>query len=199
MDKLVTKLVDEMLMEKILADRNRDLYIYTLQMIFEKVIGYVAIISLALLFRIFLPTILFILFFGSVRKYSGGFHFDHFLSCFIMSVAVYIVMSKLIYPILPAYSIVSLVWVIFAGVIILAIGAINNANIHWTRIEFKETKELSRYVTLIEGGVIICMFFLNCKSIYLWFMSFGVFLASFFLIVEALKEKIQKFLKKEIM
>ena len=40
MDMLVTKIVDEMLMEKILADRNRDLYIYTLQMIFEKLIGY---------------------------------------------------------------------------------------------------------------------------------------------------------------
>lgn len=194
MDMLVTKIVDEMLMEKILADRNRDLYIYTLQMIFEKVIGYAAIFLLAILFRIFLPTILFIIFFGSIRKYAGGFHFNYFLSCFIMSIAVYIVMSKLVYPIMPTYSIISLVWVVAAGIVIITIGAVNNDNIHWTRTEFKETKELSRYITLLEVGVIICMFFLQCKSIYLWFMSFGVLLAALFLLVDVLKNGILKLL-----
>lgn len=195
MDKVASKIVDSMLTEQMITNEDRSIYIYSLQMIMEKVIGYVAIFILAIVFNLFLPTVMFILFFGTIRKYSGGFHLSNFSNCFIMSVGVYIIMCKLVYPMLPMYSISSLIFAIVAGVLVVFIGAINNPNIHWNTTEFEETTALTRYVALIETGVIICMFILGCNSIYLWFMSLGVVLAALLLVIE----KVKKLVKEHIL
>lgn len=187
MDKVASKIVDSMLAEQMITNEDRSIYIYSLQMIMEKVIGYVAIFILAIVFNFFLPTVMFVLFFGTIRKYSGGFHLPKFSSCFIMSVCTYFIMCKLIYPMLPIYSISSLVLVFVASIFILIIGAINNPNIHWSTKELEETTTLTRYVAFIETGVILCMFVLGCNSIYLWFMSFGLLLSALLLVIEKVK------------
>lgn len=187
MDKVASKIVDSMLSEHIITNEERSLYIYSLQMIMEKLIGYAAIFILAIVFNLFLPTAMFMIFFGTIRKYSGGFHMSSFFSCFILSVSMYISICKVLYPRLPIFSIKSLFFLIVASIFILIIGAINNPNIHWDTKELEETAALTRIVTIIETGVIICMFILGCNSIYLWFMSLGVLLAALLLMIEKVK------------
>lgn len=191
MDKVVSKIVDSMLDEQLISREERDIYVYSLQMIIEKTIGYVAIFTLALVFDMFLPTVMFVIFFGTIRKYSGGFHLAHFYSCFIMSIGIYLVMCKMIYPILPSFSVRSLILVIISCIITLIIGAINNSNIHWNKEELQETTVLTRYVAFIETVFIICMFILGCNSIYLWFMSFGILMSTMLLLIEKIKNSIK--------
>lgn len=190
MDKVVSKIVDSMLDEQIISIEERDIYVYSLQMIIEKTIGYIAIFVLALVFDLFLPTVMFVIFFGAIRKYSGGFHLAHFYSCFLMSIGVYIVMCKKIYPMLPLFSAGSLALVIISCIITIIIGAINNPNIHWNKKELEETTVLTRYVAFIETVFIICMFILGCNSIYLWFMSFGILMSTMLLLIEKIKNSI---------
>ena len=178
MEALMKKIVKYMVSERMILTEDRELYVYALQIVAEKVIGVITIGVISIVCNLFLQTLFFLLVFSQIRKYAGGFHLKHFYSCFISSVAMYVAWVKGIYPHLGVYTVMNLVMLLAAGIVVLIIGAVNNPEIAWSEQELEEKCKLTRYITAIIMAIITVFFCIRIDDSYLWFMSFGVWLSA---------------------
>ena len=89
-EKMALKLVNQMEMEKIIRKSSCEYYEYALIGMVEHVLTVGSMLILGLIFRQFLPTICFMVFFLSLRKRTGGFHANKFWQCYLGTVIFYI-------------------------------------------------------------------------------------------------------------
>ena len=165
------------------------MYIYSVQLILEKVIAYAALLALSVIFNVTIQTVIFILFFSNIRRYSGGFHLKYFYTCFIFSSFLYILWVNIICPRLGDYTKWSLLGLLITGSIILILGAVNNPYICWDKSEHKKNSELTRLMILIELFIAVALYFIKIDDSYLWYISFAVTLSAASLIIEKIKRR----------
>lgn len=79
-EKIVMQLVTQMEERKIIEKSSRDYYEYVLITLAEHIIAVGTMLIIGMLFNQFIATIIFLVFFLSLRKRTGGYHADKFLS-----------------------------------------------------------------------------------------------------------------------
>ena len=82
-EKVALRIVNQMEMQKIISKSNCKYYEYALIGMIEHTITVGTMLFLGLLFRHFLHTICFVVFFLSLRKRTGGFHANKFWQCYL--------------------------------------------------------------------------------------------------------------------
>lgn len=82
MERIAKSVIEQMITSKLIENKDKELYIYSFQIVVEKVAGFLAILILAGMFHAVIQTFLFLLFFSKIRKHTGGFHLSSFYSCF---------------------------------------------------------------------------------------------------------------------
>lgn len=173
----------------LINESDRDDYNYSIQVIIEKILGYSVIFIMAICFNLFLETVLFVLFFSNIRKRTGGFHANSFLGCFIATPTSYLVYVFLVYPFLLKNIHVNIVILFISLIIVLIFGAVNHPNMHWNIQEYEMSKKSARAAVLIEVSCIIALIFLGMSYSYILFMSYGVILSAFLLLLAKLIEQ----------
>ena len=71
--------------------QKRSVYYYGFQIIIGAVVKGVLLVSIALLFRSLIPTLIAVLTFSSLRVIAGGYHMDTYGKCISLSLAMFIV------------------------------------------------------------------------------------------------------------
>ena len=107
MERIASRIVSRMLLADLISDRETDEYAYEIQVLLEKVVSYVVIFGLAILFNRLLEIALFTISFSLIRKYSGGIHCRSFGTCLVASIAVSfssVIMFPLFAAIYPTYQ-----------------------------------------------------------------------------------------------
>lgn len=176
---LTMRLISYELIEK----KNKEMYQYSIQIWLERVIGILAIISLSAIFHVVLETLLFLVFFEKIRKHSGGYHANSFLSCMIGSISLYVGYVKILYPLLRQYIIASDIAVLISGLVIFVIGAVNHPNMGWNDSEFKRTKFCVRMYVILELLFVGLAILVHMKDSYILFMSYGIILSAVLLLL----------------
>lgn len=77
-EKIVMQLVTQMEERKIIEKSSRDYYEYVLITLAEHIIAVGTMLIIGMLFNQFITTIIFLVFFLSLRKRTGGYHADKF-------------------------------------------------------------------------------------------------------------------------
>jgi len=188
-EKLAITVVGQMVSNNLIDSEDKELYIYSFQILFEKLIAFTTILLVAAKFELIIQTILFLCFFSNIRKHTGGFHLSGFSSCFFASVGLYLVYIKVIYDFFITYIEINYIFLVLALLIILCIGAVNNPNINWTKREYRENSQIAKCVAIVEVFIIVILHFLGMNTSYLLFMSFGVILSAFLLLIEKIYRK----------
>ena len=67
-----------------------DVYIYGFELLVSSVIETISLLLIGLLTGKIIDTIIFIISFSSIRVFSGGYHANSYLKCFIVTVAYYL-------------------------------------------------------------------------------------------------------------
>ena len=67
-----------------------DIYIYGFELLVSSVIETISLLLIGLLTGKIIDTIIFIISFSSIRVFSGGYHANSYLKCFIVTVAYYL-------------------------------------------------------------------------------------------------------------
>lgn len=67
-----------------------DIYIYGFELLVSSVIETISLLLIGLLTGKFVETVIFIISFSSIRVFSGGYHANSYLKCFIVTVAYYL-------------------------------------------------------------------------------------------------------------
>lgn len=179
-ERLATKLLEE----DMISIDDKEWYIYSLQIIFEKFIGYSTIIMVALLFNCFFQTIGFLLVLSGIRKHCGGFHCKDFWSCFLLSVGSYLIFVLLYQKFRMDFTGFSMLVIGALCLGIFLIGSVNNEGIHWNQQELSENTSLTRISILIIYGVMLGLMLAGIDASYLWFMGWGVCLSFCSLLAE---------------
>lgn len=187
MEIIVKHIVNKMLCENMISEEETEWFLYSVQIVIEKVLGYASILLLSVLFDCFFQTIGFILVFSGIRKYSGGFHMKKSWTCYVFSIGVYIMFVAGIRKILPEFTVVSMLVLLLICLGIYVIGAVNCQEIHWTYREYINNAVHTRISIVVIYGVICGLKVAGVKDSYLWFMTFGVFLSFGGLVVQKIK------------
>ena len=125
-EKMADDLIRYMTEEKMIKENLKEDYTYALISILEKFITIGSILIISIVIRKSIPSILFLLFFLSLRKRTGGFHFRTYAKCYLATVVAYIIIS----PILSENLYLLLVIFIFAICCIGFIGTVNHPNMN---------------------------------------------------------------------
>lgn len=158
---------------KFICPEQEDDYKYSIQVILEKVIGYFVLLLLSVLNHLFLQTILFLLFFSNLRKYTGGYHARSFLGCIGLSMMMYEVYVIFLYPLMMNLKCLNFYLLGLSLIVVLILGTVNHPDMHLDEIEYSLCKNTARRVAAIE---VILLWRLKLDKLYSFL---GEFLLSY--------------------
>lgn len=177
-EKMALKIVNQMKLEKIISKSSCEYYEYELIRMFEHVITVGTMLILGLIFRQFLPTICFMVFFLSLRKRTGGFHANKFWQCYLGTVMFYIAIMQIV-PIFCRNQAVMYGLLFLAMLLIFIMGTINHPNMDMSKSELKESKKAARLMVLMETMILAALVYLKADILYIGYMSVAIILCAF--------------------
>ena len=189
-EKMVLKLVNRMEREYIIEKTNREYYQYALITMAEHMIAVVSMLVIGMLFKQFVPTIIFLIFFLSLRKRTGGYHADKFWQCYLLTMITYIGVIQIAYTFSKKPFIMYEI-LVPAVLGIEIIGTVNHPNIDMNQTELQQTKKAARLLVLIELVVITASVVLEINQLYICYMSLAIILCSFLMcLAKILKQEV---------
>lgn len=87
-DDLAIMLVEK----KIIKPENREFYFYGLQLAISKLFFFLVILVISLFTKTFFVSMAFVLMYSAIRQFSGGHHCQSEMSCFFVSILLYLIM-----------------------------------------------------------------------------------------------------------
>ncbi len=148
-----------------------------------------AIILLGIYFQKIIPTFFFLVFLLEIKKRSGGYHVDKFITCFLVTIGIYSIFVILLLPIMLQAINVTYAILAVSIIILEIIGAVNHPNMNWNIEEYKRSKKMSRTVVALEGIVIICFIYLGVCLELIVFMAFAVILSALLLLLAKISKQ----------
>lgn len=190
-EKIVMKLVAQMEDRKIIEKTSRDYYEYVLITLIEHLIGVGTMLIIGIFFKQFMPTVIFLIFFLSLRKRTGGYHADKFWQCYLMTIITYIGIIQIV-TVLSEKTFIMYLILLFAVLAIEIIGTVNHPNIDMDESELYENKKAARLLVLMEAAVIVLLIVLEINQIYVSYMSIAIILCAFLMcLAKILKQEVK--------
>lgn len=190
-EKIVMELVAQMEDRKIIEKSSRDYYEYVLVTLVEHIIGVGTMLIIGMLFKQFIPTVIFLAFFLSLRKRTGGYHADKFWQCYLLTIITYIAIIQMA-PVLSQKKVIMYAILLFAVLVIEVIGTVNHPNIDMNKDELQENKKSARLLVLMETAVIVLLITLGINQLYVSYMSIAIILCSFLMcLAKIIKQEVR--------
>ncbi len=177
-EKVALRIVNQMEMQKIISKSNCKYYEYALIGMIEHTITVGTMLFLGLLFRQFLYTICFVVFFLSLRKRTGGFHANKFWQCYLGTIIAYIEVMQAV-PILCKKPSVMYGLLFLAMLLVCIMGTINHPNMDMNKSELQESKKAARLIVIMQIMVIAVLAYLKADILYIGYMSVDIILCAF--------------------
>lgn len=187
--KLAGKITDWLIKNGTISQQNKENYVYGLEVSIEKLITYSFLLLLAIVLKIFIPSVLFILFFVVLRGYAGGFHASTYWGCFISTIVLYLGCSQLMAPLFIAHSYFVIPTILVSFMIILLLAPMNHPNLNLSQKELHRCKIGARIVAVIQVGLVILGEISGINTVYVVFPFLGTLMCAVLLIVETLNQK----------
>ena len=175
--------VNTLYMNGRIKEKDKAIYYYSVEILIEKVIGMSLILFLSICFGLLGQTILFLVYFSAIRQHAGGFHANTFRACLIGSLGIYILYARVLYPFLAKHMNINIALTMIALIFSLVIGAVNHPNMDWNKKEHDDSKYITRVTAFIEFISIVFLSYLKFEDSYILFMSFGLILSAFLLLM----------------
>jgi Membrane protein putatively involved in post-translational modification of the autoinducing quorum-sensing peptide len=176
-EEIVLKLVNQMEAKKMIEKDNMEYYEYVLIIMAERIIAVGTMLIISIIFRQFLPTVAFLVFFLSLRKRTGGYHADKFWQCYLLTIITYIGVVQ-VAAVFSEKSYIMYVLLLCAVLTVEVIGTVNHPNMDLDENELREIKKAARLLVLIEAGVIVALTALKMNQLYVSYMSIAIILCS---------------------
>ena len=189
--KAVKYLVDQLVKMELIEEMQRDEYLYSLTCFVEGILTIGSILILAICFEKIIPTIMFLLFFFSLRRRTGGFHLNSFGSCFIGTLILYVLIV-----ICAKYAVLErLVLVLFtvcSYVCILIIGTVNHPNMDMSKEELNASKTSSRLLVSMLIMLVGFLWWIEANMEIIVYMCLAIILcASLLIIAKIVKQEVR--------
>lgn len=177
---LANIIVNQMEEERIIQPEMKEHYRYALIVIMEKWIIIISVMCLGIVFRKTILVMLFLFFFLTLRKRTGGYHANSFAQCYIGTLLICIGVIH-ICPILVNHM--SLVYMMLgcSVVAITLIGTVNHPDLALEYIELEEEKQSARFVLGLEGIILISIITLDMSKLCICYIAVAIILCAILL------------------
>lgn len=170
-------------------EEDIDVYTYGLELLFSTTASFIAVLIIGLIFNQFFAAIAFLFSFIPIRTFSGGYHAETHLRCFLILLAVYS-LNILILLYLP--KIIMLETTAFNSLvsvfIIYFLSPIEDKNKPISVTEKKKYRKMSLIIALIQLLIVSILLFLGYTSSILLSFTYGQLAATLSLIAAKIKK-----------
>ncbi|EOT44553.1 accessory gene regulator B family protein [Enterococcus columbae] len=176
------KLIRKLIKYQLISDQDVNLYSYGINLLLSYLLNLFTILLIGLLENKFIETIFFTAIFVFIRSYSGGLHFSKFIYCYIGTVIVislFIQIYKFSIPITILNTIFFLI-----SFILFIINPMDNKNRKFDSIEKKVFSKKSK-----RNIILVSIFYLLCLHLTFFQVTYIIFLASLFNLINILLAK----------
>ncbi|TGY87132.1 hypothetical protein E5329_26980 [Petralouisia muris] len=188
--KAIKYLVNQLVENELIEEIQRDEYLYSLECFIEGILTTGSILILAICFRKLIPTIMFLLFFFSLRRRTGGFHLDTFGSCYIGTLILYVLIIISAEYIIREPVLLALLTVC-ACVSILIIGTVNHPNIDMSKEELKAAKMTSRLLVSLLMMLVGFLWWVGTNMEIIAYMCLGIILCASLLVIAKIEQEVK--------
>jgi accessory gene regulator B len=180
-EKTVMDLVNQMKEEQIIDLSEGDNYEYALLTIIESFLTTTTILVWGLIYKQFVPTICFLVFFFSLRRRTGGYHAKKFWQCYLATVLTYFMVLRVAAP-LSRNPITMYILLGCSIILIELIGTVNHPNVDMDIYELRESQRAARIMVLLEGGIILILIIMGFDMLYVSYMSIAIILCAMLMV-----------------
>ncbi len=189
-ERIANAIVDQMEEKRILQSEMKEHYLYALITTIEKWLTIISILCIGVVFKQIIPMMLFLAFFLSLRKRTGGYHANSFLQCYLGTLIISIGVVH-VCPILVNYMYAVYVLLVCSIVVIALIGTINHPNLAMDCIELQESKKAARYLLGLECMILAAAISIEICELFICYMSVAIVLCAFLLcLAKILKQEV---------
>lgn len=180
-EQISGQISDALVDNELILQHEREEYKYALICNIETSISFGSIILLSVLFRVFIPTVFFLISFLTIRKRCGGFHFNSFFKCYFSSVLIYIVIVVISLFKLD-YTVINLLMIV-ASVVLIYFGAVNHPNMNYSKEELMAAKESSRLLVVLFDIIAVVLNYFKVSYRIIYYMETGVIFCAILLLL----------------
>lgn len=162
----------------IIEEENIEVYHYGLELILATIFKFIGLMVIAAITGLVMETIIFIMFFCSLRLQAGGYHAKSIMGCFIGMVSFTFISISLV-KLLPIHNQLNyiLLSIIVSKYLVFTFAPLENENKPSTKEQKIEYRYRSLVTVMIESVIIFLLIYLNKEFIY-----FGTIASTGFLI-----------------
>lgn len=192
MNKLISKFVDYLIVNKIICEDMREMHIYSFEVMIGKVLSYGTLLLLSWMNQDLPQTLVFMIVFFSLRSRNGGFHASKFLHCYFGTIFMYFCTSKIVVPVILMYKSMKLYIVAISVLIVFLFAPINHPNLHLTDSEMRMCKYSARRLIIFISMCVMALAELGIISEYLSYAIAGMGMnAGLLLIAKILRQEVK--------
>lgn len=125
---LTKKITTTLVLNKIISPNDTKAYAYGLELLILKLILYLFVLILAVLTTTVIVSMLFVVMYMSLRKYTGGFHCKTAEKCLCISMLIHIIMITVYYLSISTTDFILLVLSALSSVVIAIFSPVENKN-----------------------------------------------------------------------
>ena len=186
--KLSEKLSLFFVLSNIIKQDDREMYSYSLEVLFSTVINFLVLYLIATLFGRVWETTLFIIGFIPLRALAGGYHAKTHFRCTLILLLAYTLFLTTTHLILPKqYFYINITFVSVSVICVWLLSPVEDKNKPISSNEKKHYRFRSRLVILLYAGVVIAGTSLFQHKIDFVCVSFGLLSASLSLVAAYIK------------
>lgn len=176
--------------EGIIKKDEIDVCKYGIEYFIISVLEILSVLLLSAFVGNFACTLIYFIAFIPLRIYSGGYHADSKIGCYLILISVYALFS-LIVKYLPTnyYAVIGLVSITLTAITILALSPMMHDNKNFNDIEIAFYRKVSIKIMITETVLIIAGIFIIPHSIFFFSFSLGQLAVSLSMLAAFVKSK----------
>lgn len=187
------KITDSFVKNKVIDEDDRDVYDYGVKLLISTLFSIAVILIASVILKKFLPTVLFLAGFIIMRLCSGGYHANHYFTCFIVTMLNYAAFLACI-MLIPQDKLIYAQWtgIILSLPIILIFAPIENVNNRF--IGHDRMRYRKRCVIFISAASVAAVALLFVPKLILYSFSFmaGVYAVSLSVLAAVIQARLTK-------
>lgn len=148
----------------IIKYKDKELYAYGLWQGIALLYNFATIMILALIFKMFWQSMIFMIAYSLIRPYAGGYHARTPLKCYLFSVVIIIAVLWLI-KYIPWNSFICFIMITVASIIIFILSPVEDKNKPLDKIEQVVFKKRTNILLSILVGLAIFLLLVGLESI----------------------------------
>lgn len=179
-DKMISRIAAYSFKKSSLANEDKEICVYGLNLILSTVINFMVILSIGTLCNKLYETIIFMLVYSSIRSQAGGYHAKSKEACLILFVLGFIVMlASVQYIRLPLYVVGGLL--LLCNIIVVELSPVEPIGIFLGPITRKKMRRKACFISFVFS-IFACILLL-CEINWAIYVVMGIFTISLVLIL----------------